>query len=737
MTKRRRNASDNPGEASARIYFDYALTGILETDAHWQVSRANPAAASITGHDRKHLLHLSLLDLLSPESMVHAARHLDLLLEQGISRADWQLRRGDGTVITIEWEAVQADEDLFIHIFDDVTTQRRAAAELKAAQETAEAANRAKSEFLANISHEIRTPMNGILGLSQLALMTSLTTEQRDYVEKIAQSGRTLLKVINGLLDYAKIEAGKMQFERIPFSLDELLDELATIAAHTPAGQQLEVVFHIARDVPRDLAGDRLRLGQTLTNLLGNALKFTPAGTVELRIEREPEQHGRTWLRFEVRDTGVGMDEEAMQRLFEPFGQADAATTRRFGGTGLGLAIAHDLAAGMGGALTAESQPGVGTRFTLRLPFHLPAAGDATGRSRGIGHAAVLIERDATRTAVAELLADEGLELTTAVDSADLILLDRADGRQHLAAAAAARAVLSLAGPGDPALPFADGPGTRPFIQVTRPLTPGTLRRALQELRLGTETGEAAEPALYVPCDFAGAHILVAEDSTVNQVVILNLLHKAGIETTLAVDGQAALDSLEAGTVAPDLILMDVRMPGMDGLEATRELRRRGLKIPVVGASAGASAAEQQACLDAGMSDFLPKPIDADELWGCLTRWVPPRDRRTAPADATPEARFLGDLATLARARIAFAEVHGDDARRLLAAHAAGDAAAMAGIAHKLKGSAAALGEVDIAGLAQELEDTLAGRARAPAVPALARRIDAALAAFIAAHPTR
>jgi two-component system sensor histidine kinase/response regulator len=603
-------------DQAARVYFDYALTGILETDRDWRVLRANPAAASITGRDVKVLCGSRLQALANEVSAARLERHLSLLREQGISRAELRVVRSDGREIVIELASIQVDDDHYGHVFDDVTEQRQATAEIERARIAAEEANRAKSDFLANVSHELRTPMNGIIGLSQLLLLTGLDAQQRDFVGKIARSGQNLLRIINDLLDAARLESGRMEFEHEPFFLAELLDELAGIRSQIPAGAPLELGFHVAPAVPPCLLGDRLRLGQCLTNLLGNAIKFTAAGRVDLHVDVAGYPDAPT-LRFCVVDTGIGIAADALARLFAPFSQADAATARRYGGSGLGLHISRELARGMGGDLQAESSVGSGSRFTLTLPLQ---AADAAA---------------AKMPAIAAAASD-------------------------------------------------------------------------------------------VPQEFRGRRILVAEDDRVNQLVITQWLARAGIATTVAHNGQEVLEQIAAA--APDLVLMDVQMPGMDGLEATRRLRELGIELPVIGLSAGVSRSEQDACAAAGMHDFIAKPIDVDELWGCLTRWLHPVEGSAAmPGEDSVEARFLNDGAALARARTVFLEDHGDDAARLRALCTGGDTAATGRLAHGLKGAAATLGLDELAAMAGDLEAGAGGPQR---TGVLIDAIDRLLAAF-------
>jgi len=728
-------------ERAARVYFDYALTGILETDAHWRIESANPAAASITGYDLRQIAGMSLPGLVAPDSEARTSRHLALLAEQGISQAEWQLRRRDGEDIRIEIASIQVEDDHFIHVFDDVTEQRRATAEIERARAEAEAANRAKSEFLANISHEIRTPMNGIIGLSRLALMTQLDAQQRDYLEKIAQSGRSLLQIINDLLDYAKIEAGRMEYERLGFSLDELLDELATLVAQLPAAKDLEIAFHVDSGTPRQIVGDRLRLGQCLSNLLSNALKFTPAGRVELRLGPGGDKDGQAWIDFTVSDTGIGMAPDFLTRLFQPFSQAEAGTTRRFGGTGLGLAISRELAEGMGGRLEVESTLGAGTRFTLTLPFRIQAAGEETPARSGT--ALLLAERPATRTAVGAILARQGWTVAEPADietcQADLILVDCAQTPERLRelhalldGSLARVPLLALIGTADNDSCLSVWEDRERMASATRPLTPLALQRALRRLGLVHSLPADSHDVDDTPREFEDAHLLVVEDNKVNQTVLLDLLRRAGIRTTLAQDGQEAIDCMDMLSTPPDLVLMDVQMPRMDGLEATRALRGRGLQLPIIGVSAGANKAEQSACLEAGMNDFLPKPIDPDELWGCLTRWLPPRQAtQSRPAQESAEARFLGTVDALAKAREAFVEGHASDAEALLGLLQRGDLATMARRAHALKGAAATVGAQGVAALARDLEDQLAELALPEALAHQIEQLDAALARFI------
>jgi PAS domain S-box-containing protein len=604
LTPRKGNAGRRLSDRSARAYFDYALNGIIETngDGDGCILNANPAAASISGHPAASLVGTRLVGLFSPEMADRTMHHLALLAEQGIAQAELLMRRRDGTDITVTLASVQIGDAHFMHVFDDVTEQRRNEAELRAARAAAESANRAKSEFLTNVSHEIRTPLNGIIGLGELALRDAEHPQQRDYLEKIMNSGRTLLRLVNDLLDTAKLEAGKIEFEEHSFALEALLADLADLRIRAEEENRLNVHFELAPDLPRCILGDRLRLGQCLRNLLGNAIKFTPAGTVSLAIYATGSGES-TCLRCRVSDSGISIAPEVLGRLFSPFSQADASTTRRYGGTGLGLFITRELARGMGGDLEVTSTVGSGSCFTLTLPLREAISGSADES--------------------AETLRDED-----------------------------------------------------------------------------------------IPQEFRGRTVLLAEDNPTNQVVASHWLARAGIRCLIATDGGKAIELLVNAQQAqqidqsPALILMDVQMPGMDGLEATRHLRASGCTLPIIGLSAGVSRREQEACISVGMSDFLGKPIDLDELWGCLTRWLPPAAADT-PAEDSVEARYLHDANVLNNVRSLFRAQHADDGATLRNEVEAGRFDSARRLAHALRGASGTLGLKAVTLAATELESRL------------------------------
>jgi two-component system, sensor histidine kinase and response regulator len=676
---------------------------------------------------------------------------------------DFRIRRPDADIRWIAARAVPRAEPDGSIIFNghwfDMTQQRETEEALARAKAAADAANEAKSSFLASMSHEIRTPMNAIIGMSHLALRTELTPRQQDYLGKIRSSSEHLLGIINDILDFSKIEAGKLTVEKIDFDLESVLDTISTVISEKTAAKGLEFVFDVKPSVATHLVGDPLRLGQVLINLCNNAVKFTERGEIVLSATIKEDAPDSQTLYFAVRDTGIGLTQEQIGRLFRAFEQADSSTTRQYGGTGLGLAISKRLVELMDGEIGVISEPGMGSTFwfTARL-----GKGSAQSAKRLLpdlrGTRALVIDDNAiARAVLAELL----VSLAFDVDQAE----SGAAGVEMAVAAANAGQAYQLALV-DWQMPGIDGIETGKrllaldpigglhLIMVTaygreeafalareagfatvlvKPVSPSTLfDAAIGALGLGDGHRGVTKVLSPMPAaaSLQGLRILLVEDNELNQEVAVGLLEDAQVTIDIAENGAIAVEKVQ--TTPYDIVLMDMQMPVMDGIEATRQIRsdERFLVLPIVAMTANAMAGDRERCLAAGMNDHIAKPIDPDELFRVLSKWTAARrsgdiavQAVTAPAKAVGSAADIPALdgidTRIGLSRTGgkpeqyvnilrrFAERHGEAVDEITAALGVHDEAAAHRIAHTVKGLAATIGAAEVSEAALSIEQGL------------------------------
>ncbi len=685
----------------------------------------------------------------------------DDLMRGDIIKRVMELQRKDGSRFwcRISGRAVDAAKlaQGTVWMFEDVTKEREAAEAMQRSKELAEETTRMKSSFLANMSHEIRTPMNAIIGMSHLVLKTDLTPRQRDYVKKIQDSGQHLLGIVNDVLDFSKVEAGKLTVEQTEFALEEVLDTVANLIVGKASAKGLEVVFDVDPAVPSLLIGDPLRLGQVLINYTNNAIKFTEEGEVDIRVSVRENGGENLLLHFAVQDTGIGLTEEQMGRLFQSFSQADISTTRRFGGTGLGLAISKKLVELMGGDVGVRSEHGKGSTFwfTVRVGRAVQAtrtllpSPDLRGR-----RVLVVDDNDSARGVIRDLLtamtfvvsdrssgqaAVEAVSMAAAAEPYEIVFLDwlmpGMDGietaRQilSLGLSPSPHLVIITADSSEQLLGRATAAGIRDIL--LKPVNASLLFDSAIRLiggGQGESLGQLTSPALADPrlSAIEGARVLLVEDNELNQEVASELLASAGLVVDLAEDGAVAVNKVREG--AYDIVLMDMHMPIMDGATATLAIRKLAehSDLPIVAMTANAMPSDRQKCLAAGMVDFVAKPIEPDELWEALLRWVKPKHPAQRPPGSTESdpqfeaARHVRGLDTVNGLRRVlgkkdlylsmlrkFAAGQQHVAAEIAAALDAGDWGTAERLTHTLKGLAGNIGANGLRAEAERLESAI------------------------------
>ena len=716
---------------------------------------------------------------------------------------DWQRLGAQGgvidTVVPIQWDGQQrwvrwqarahtapGKRGFWSGFFEDVSAARETEQVLRQAMEAAEAASQVKSNFLANMSHEIRTPMNAILGMSHLALQSELSPRQRDYVVKIQRAGQHLLGIINDILDYSKIEAGQMSVEHIDFNLDSVLDNVVGLVTEQAQKRGLRLFLDVAPDLPHELCGDPLRLGQILINFASNAVKFTHEGSVTLSVALVERDGERALLRFAVRDTGIGLSAEQQGQLFQSFSQADTSISRKYGGTGLGLAISRKLAALMGGEVGVDSVPGQGSTFWFTASVGTRRS-HAQLRHAGLQGLTVLLVDDepGARQLVGEQLRAMGLEVGYAAGGSEALqVLQQAEagGRPYqfvlldwqmpgLGGVQTAKAIQALPLLPPPRLAILSAHARRELRQqaallgieqvLSKPVNASLLFDTMMHLaNLELADMPAAPPpvALASLPSIYGARVLLVEDNEVNQQVACEMLAGAGLQVDVANHGAECLTMLARDHY--DLVLMDMQMPVMNGLQATEAIRAGGRHpdLPVIAMTANVLAEDRERCRQAGMDDFISKPIEPEALWAQLLRWIPARagagGAAVAALPAAPAAsampaidgldtaaglrRVMGKQAAYVRLLRTFVRDQGDLAARLAARLEMSERVAAAGLLHTLRGVAGNIGAVRVQGLAQQLEQALGHETAAELAPrqqALEQELERVLAGIAAALP--
>jgi PAS domain S-box-containing protein len=650
-------------EMKFRTLYDSTRDAIMILTAEEGFLAGNPAAIKLFAcRDEDEFTSCTPADL-SPEyqpggvrSAVKAQEMMATAMENGSHFFEWTHKRRDNTEFfaTVLLTQMELEGRRYLQAtVRNITEQKCAAEALRAAKEASEVANRAKSSFLATMSHEIRTPMNAIIGMTELVLDTGLTESQREYLKMVQESADSLLAIINDILDFSKIESGKLDLEQTEFRLRDRVGDVMKSLALRAHAKRLELAWRICPDVPDKLRGDPLRLGQIILNLVGNAVKFTNAGEVVLQVSCESRTKSAAELCFSVRDTGIGIPKDKLGVIFEAFTQADASTTRNHGGTGLGLAICSRLVELMGGRLWAESTVGVGSvfSFVVTLPLATVAPGDPRRVPATLpeGTRVLIVDDNATnRLILEELTRQWGMHSEPVASAKDAI-----DKLRHAHQAGAAVPLVLT----DIQMPQVDGFTLTEWIRrdpdladtrvivLTSGARPEDMKRC-EELRIarhllkpvksselfeaiGTTLGVMAAEVAGESADGARheldrtlphLRLLLAEDTLLNQRLLIGLMQKFGHTITVANNGKEAVAALESHPF--DVVLMDVEMPEMDGFEATAVIRAKekttGQHVPIIAMTAHAMKGDRERCLEAGMDDYLSKPIRTDQLFATL-----------------------------------------------------------------------------------------------------------------------
>jgi len=759
-------------EFNSKIISESTL-GIVVYKASGDCVVGNEAAAKIIGASVEQMLAQNFRGIESwkRSGLFDAALRT---LETGENQhSETHVATSYGKEVWIDFDFIKlsrADEPHLLLILTDVSEFKRSEQAISAAKTEAENANRAKSEFLANMSHEIRTPMNAIIGLSDLALGTSeLPPKLHNYLDKIHISSKALLSIINDILDYSKVEAGRLELDQAELRLDDLLENVADLFNVRAEEKGIELVLDIAPDVPERVIGDSLRLGQVMNNLVGNAVKFTEQGEIVIRVQQLDQADGISTLHFAVRDTGIGMTEEQVARLFRAFTQADSSITRRFGGTGLGLTISKKLVEKMGGDIAVSSEPGKGSTFsfTISLPVSSHAHIERSpAELRGM-RVLVVDDLEISRLTLRELLSSWQFQVTEAASGQEaleliaqradnpeqafeLVLLDwkmpGMDGvevARHIRESAQNKQIAKL-----PVIIMVTAHSKEILLQeahgldldavLNKPVTSSGLFDTIMDFQGGHKHRHDESSSADIVGNASairGARILLAEDNETNQLVAIDILERMGLDVTVANNGREVIELLQQADF--DAVLMDLQMPVMDGLEAARRIRReeRWNGLPIIAMTAAVMEQDRAACSAAGMNDHVAKPIAQQELLHALLRWIKPtfngresgarNSLRTGknlsvvaqhdwlsanlPGFDVPAAldHLAGNGGLLIELLKKFATEFADAQPALSKLIREGDIQTAAAFTHRLKGAAANLGAMELYRASEVLEQAL------------------------------
>ena len=609
--------------------------------------------------DDKEYVEAEIKNILENEKVLEL--EFRLLLSNGITRyvySGGQVYHDNGKAVRI------------VGITQDITERKETELEMELAKESAEAANKAKSEFLATMSHEIRTPMNAIIGMSYLALETDLNNKQRGYIQKVSDASKSLLTIINDILDFSKIEAGQFEIDDINFEFNQLLQNLSSLSSFKAQEKGLEFLYDIDINIPRQFIGDPLRINQILLNLVSNAIKFTETGEVIVSSRVLNTEDHRTQLQFSVKDTGIGISEAQQQKLFKEFSQADASTTRKYGGTGLGLVISKKLIEMMGGEIWVESELGLGTTFNFSIWLKNSDTNQSSDiaaieRSYFAGKKALVVDdKENVRAVFKDMLQNIGFSVKVFASAGkaikdieiedkkgspyDVVLIDwKMPDITGIEATRIIQQQLDLKF-SQPAIVMATGYNVEHELENTNDIhlasilhKPFSASDLYDSILISIGKNEINQNLKIIQTDkknngnqiLAGTHILVVEDNSINQEIIQELLHAENIKTTIANNGLEAIELVKGESF--DCVLMDMQMPQMDGIEATQKIRKdKDLEgLPIIALTANAMRGDREKAIAAGMNDYISKPIDIDELFTALIKWLPQNETENTSVD--------------------------------------------------------------------------------------------------------